>query len=394
VAGRECFEAALDYLARGWCAIPCCPPDHVGVGKGHARCKSPGKAPLVRWTEFQSRRPTAGEINDWWRRWPNANVYVVLGPVSGLVRLDVDAGQGEEFLAEVSGGDLPDTLEMVTGGGRGLFYAIPPGFTPRPTHRHGDRLHEGLSLLGRGSGTVMPPSRHRSGRRYAWVPGRGPGEIAPAPMPGWLIEAMRPDARERGRRPAQSGTGRPGEQIPEGSRNATLTSLAGTMRRRGMSREAIEAALLAENAARCDPPLHEDEVRRIAASVCRYDPDPAVTIRGAPSEPSANGPGHPPDPLPDGPAGRHDRAEELLLTDLGNAGRFRLDHGCDTRYCHPWGKWLVWDGTRWAEDRTAAVGRMARSTVRGLLREAHRQIEHLSAMIEEASDGEEGGDGE
>jgi len=60
--------------------------------------------------------------------------------------------------------------------------------------------------------------------------------------------------------------------IPEKHRNTTLTSLAGTMRRRGMSRSAIEVALLAENQSRCDPPLTENEVRRIAASVSSYNP--------------------------------------------------------------------------------------------------------------------------
>jgi len=63
--------------------------------------------------------------------------------------------------------------------------------------------------------------------------------------------------------------------IASGERNATLTSLAGSMRRRGMSTDAIEAALLAENAARCSPPLADGEVRGIATSVARYEP-PAV----------------------------------------------------------------------------------------------------------------------
>jgi hypothetical protein len=25
-------------------------------------------------------------------------------------------------------------------------------------------------------------------------------------------------------------------------------------------------------------------------------------------------------------------------------------HGANLRYCHPWGKWLVYDGTRWRVD--------------------------------------------
>jgi len=42
------------------------------------------------------------------------------------------------------------------------------------------------------------------------------------------------------------------------------------MRRRGFDQAAIEAALLAENAAKCDPPLPEGEVLAIAKSVARY----------------------------------------------------------------------------------------------------------------------------
>jgi hypothetical protein len=53
--------------------------------------------------------------------------------------------------------------------------------------------------------------------------------------------------------------------------------MAGSMRRRGMSIDSIEAALAIENAARCDPPLPESEVRAIAASIGRYAP-------GAPAE--------------------------------------------------------------------------------------------------------------
>jgi len=52
-------------------------------------------------------------------------------------------------------------------------------------------------------------------------------------------------------------------EIKEGNRNSTLTSLAGTMRARGMTEEGIYTALLAENNARCNPPLDEAEVKKI-----------------------------------------------------------------------------------------------------------------------------------
>ena len=154
-------------------------------------------------------------------------------------------------------------------------------------------------------------------------------------------------------RPRRSGsTGPVGERIPNGQRNRELTSLGGTMRRRGMGEGEIFAALYAVNSARCEPPLEEQEVRKIAASVARYEP--------ADNEPPPNangrGPGEPP--------------ARFNLTDLGNAERFVARHGEDVRYCYPWAKWLVWTGTRWERDDAGRVHRLAKETVRGIYREA------------------------
>lgn len=58
----------------------------------------------------------------------------------------------------------------------------------------------------------------------------------------------------------------------QGGRNAALAKVAGSLRRQGLSAEAIEAALLTTNAERCRPPLADEEVRRIARSIARYQP--------------------------------------------------------------------------------------------------------------------------
>lgn len=55
-------------------------------------------------------------------------------------------------------------------------------------------------------------------------------------------------------------------------RNKTLTSLAGSMRAQGMTHDAINAALQAENVTRFGEPLDASEVERIARSVARYPP--------------------------------------------------------------------------------------------------------------------------
>jgi len=135
------------------------------------------------------------------------------------------------------------------------------------------------------------------------------------------------------------------------------------MRRRGATQPAIEAALLAENL-RCAPPLSPAEVQAIAASVARYAPaqtqvDSNESILQGADRVSPIGEIGPDEP----PTSPH-------LTDLGNAQRLVARHGRDLRYCHAFGKWLVWSGTHWEADATGAVERMAKETVRAVYHEA------------------------
>jgi hypothetical protein len=84
-------------------------------------------------------------------------------------------------------------------------------------------------------------------------------QAAPAELPAWLL-----GERRNGPAPAV------GETIRKGKRDETLTSLAGTMRRRGMDEAAILAALQVTNRERCKPPLAGRDVERIASSVAGY----------------------------------------------------------------------------------------------------------------------------
>lgn len=145
-------------------------------------------------------------------------------------------------------------------------------------------------------------------------------------------------------RPSKNGNGSAITQgkIPKGRRHNFLVSLAGTMHRRGMSEEAIDAALWAENCARCEPPHDRQHVRKIAESAQGWE-----GIARDRREPIS---------------------DELLWsyphTDIGNAERLVCRHGDDIRFCHPWKKWLVWDGQRFQIDATAEILRRAKDTTR------------------------------
>jgi hypothetical protein len=227
-----------------------------------ATCSKPGKRPLGPWKAGQTRLPTLDEVVAQWERVPAANVSVVLGPVSGLVGVDVDGEEGEHILQEASGGDLPRTLTFTTGHGRRLLYAIDRG-SHIPTRTLSGRGGE-VKILAAGTLTVMPPSRHASGKRYSWARRRGPGDIRAAWAPEWL---WRRQQGEGARRQAAEV----GAPIPEGQRNGRLFRIGCCLRRHGCTRDEILAALRHVNR-RCLPPLDDRELRGLATNLSRYRP--------------------------------------------------------------------------------------------------------------------------
>ena len=244
---------ALTYAGRfGWQALPL-----------------DGKQPATD-HGFKDAEREPERVRSLWRERPEAGVGIATGEASGLLVLDVDPDKGgDEVLAELERqhGKLPDTVEALTGGGgRHIYFHHADG-----VGCSAGKLGPGLDIRADGGYVVAPPSRHPSGRPYEWEVSLRPGEVEVADPPAWLLDLLH-DRRN-------GSAARVGEAIPEGGRNATLASLGGTMRRRGMGETEIRVALVEANRTRCKPPLPEAEVKRIAASVARYDPAPRVEVR-------------------------------------------------------------------------------------------------------------------
>ena len=211
------------------------------------------------------------QINGWNRKYRDAGVAIPTGRVTGRVVLDMDLKTcGPESLRELESvhGPLPDTVRVQTpSGGTHFYFAYPDDADTVPNSA--SKIAPGLDVRGDGGYVVAPPSPG-----YEWDAGAHPDDLDLAPLPEWLRELILNGAGGR----SAAGSEPAGAPIPEGRRNSALTSLGGTMRRHGMTHEAIETALLTENARRCTPPLAEKEVRNIAQSVSRYAPaeDPSV----------------------------------------------------------------------------------------------------------------------
>jgi len=296
------LSAALVYASRGWPVIPVHKPQGDGCSCGNDKCEHPAKHPRTA-HGFLDATTDETTIRQWWSRWPEANIGIVTGAKSGLVVLDIDPRNGgDDSLAEIQRNydALPDAVESITGGGgRHIFFAHPG------RHVKSRSIAPGIDIKADGGYVVAPPSLHVSGRRYEWELSSHPEDTQLATLPNWLLTmVMSPSAEPK---PAPGETA---AKIREGARNSTLTSLAGVMRRRGMSEEAIRAALLVENEQRCDPPLAPGRIRGIAHSVVRYRPQAASAPRDAPQRDDP--PGGIPWPNPPAPKAFRSLAGEFV----------------------------------------------------------------------------------
>lgn len=222
-----------------------------------------GKQPLIKqWPVKATSNPET--LRTWMKQYPGCNWGLATGQASRVFVLDVDGEEGATAIREfirLHGDEWTNTLTAKTARGKHLYFLWPEGVQIRNS---ASKLARGLDVRGEGGHVIVPPSVHSSGAVYRWDGIRENAQTMSAPV--WLLEMITSPAQPMGPTPEVGG------DIPEGQRNMTLTKLAGAMRRPGMTPQAIEAALLADNANRCRPPLPEAEVLEIARSVSRYAP--------------------------------------------------------------------------------------------------------------------------
>ncbi len=245
------LECALAYADLGYAVFPC----------------APGRKQPLTPRGFHDATTDSEQIERWWRQNPHANIAV---PTSGLIVIDID-GADNAWLTSEPDKQLDLAVAPVSRtprGGRHHVFRQPSG---KHWSNTTGRVAPGVDTRGDGGYILVPPSIV-DGKPYHWEPTLelevGPGDL-PEP-PEWLVAILDSLTDAAPRDAPEGGDGNP---IPQGQRNATLASLAGTMRRVGMTRTEIFAALTAVNTARCHPPVSAREVEKIAGSVARYEPD-------------------------------------------------------------------------------------------------------------------------
>lgn len=224
----DALAAAIAYTKLGWAVVP-------------AR----GKVPVAP-RGFLDASTDPDVLRKLWGSATHYGVSLATGEMSGVWALDVDGEVGAAALSALTErhGRLPDTVTSRSGGGGWhLFFRMPEeGGLGSPTGKVGDNLDVRAS----GASIVLPPSRHPSGRQYAWLKGKSPYEAEVATAPAWLIEEVR-------------------KVIPDSAPAAHLWKMV--PERPAGERERVVSAL-----AHVSPALSYDEWIRVGMALHDHDP--------------------------------------------------------------------------------------------------------------------------
>jgi len=229
----------------------------------------------VRWLAFQQRRPTEAEIRTWWRRWPDSNIIVLTGEISGIVAIDVDPRHGGD--EAIKGRELPETPISLTGGGGVHYLYAWPGHEVK----NATNVLPGVDFRGDGGYIIAPGSMHSSGRTYEWDSTAHPDDVDLGALPQWFLKALL-----SGDRFAAGSAGEPRKRPPtdaillgeatvgEGERNEVMASVVGSLIR--MNPDEADEATLVERASGINerqfvPPLSMAEVTTIVRSILRRE---------------------------------------------------------------------------------------------------------------------------
>lgn len=227
------------------------------------------KTPRISWARFQIEQPTREEVEEWWTKWPQANIAIATG-----VQFDVVDADSEEAVAWCRENLTRTPWESHTGRGVQFLY--------RKTEldvRNSANAATKVDTRGVGGYIVAPGSTHSSGRVYQLVVDEAYGadsiDDLPALTEGDLVKI-------RGfRDPIPQGalsfsidtTGYSAGALDEagvekGGRNVKAAALAGKYIAEGDDYQTAKAKLAQWNQSNI-PPLTDFELKRTLESVIK-----------------------------------------------------------------------------------------------------------------------------
>jgi hypothetical protein len=148
------------------------------------------KKALVKWEPYQKKLPTEDEIRQWWSKWPDANIGIATGLISGIAVIDIDDPDiGKAALAELIPDSLVFPIVKTPSGGEHWYFACTDGHI-----RNNAKVVPGCDLRANGGYVVAPPSINGNSKSWKWHDKLNPTKIALPYLPDAYKDFINKDA--------------------------------------------------------------------------------------------------------------------------------------------------------------------------------------------------------
>jgi len=218
-----------------------------------------GKQPLFKWNEYRTRLATEEELDEWEDKYPEANIAIVCGMLSGLVVVDVDDEEGQRYCKQKG---IRSPIVSKTGKGYHVFFRHPGGIIPNSV-----KGVPGIDIRSEGGYVVAPPSFHKERKKYyQWHRQDAPWDELPDFEKGWFDFTVNDDETLD-----LSNVKVPGLDLSEctpGNRNNRLAKNAGFLANKGLDPNTIAHLLWLDNIQNVKPPIGRYEFERTIKSIC------------------------------------------------------------------------------------------------------------------------------
>jgi bifunctional DNA primase/polymerase-like protein len=200
---------------------------------------------------------SVSQAKRWWKKWPNANIGVLLGSTVFAIEYREDHDQWPLPPHHLS---LPLYYEAT--GPDGVRYQLLKASSRIPAGE--TRLAPGVYVLGKGKIIALPPSRIEGAKlRTSW------GNIRDAikhHAPNWCIKELKDitRAKDKNKRP---------RKLVASQRRKYISIKAARLQRGDRSVRSVTEALMLENEKICVPPLRQKTIKRIIELASRFEID-------------------------------------------------------------------------------------------------------------------------
>jgi hypothetical protein len=221
-----------------------------------------GKIPAVK--NWPTDRLIHADVKTLLKRRPTLNIAIVLNQ-SPWLDVECDTDEAETALQGMCGGSIPKTPTWQSRRGKHRLFMRPDRLPQTTAVLKPDGVEFRGLITTAGAISVVPPSIHpESKKRYEWLPGLSLHDLQPATLPDSVITRLRAPASPTATAVDDGPLGN--DDILEGERNNELFKIACRLVRSRVTQESAARMLLAENQARCKPPLPDSEVMGIVRS--------------------------------------------------------------------------------------------------------------------------------